>query len=605
MKKIITLFVALVFVFTIYYTASVYLEIAKNEKILYSSIGKTLLAEQKDLSSLLSSYENESETLSQTADLSTLKTKISKTILSIIILNPEMHFSSGWEMDEDGHPYEIKKSNLPVINKNYGWIDIQLNTSLRTCKAIYIIPTVNQQFLLITYSLANSLNSLRSLSYGFNTHTSVINTSKVLTPPSIKLTPFARLRNAQILLRAPVLKEWSLVFNGTWEDLYPFPLSLIHSLFFILVLWGFLIISITALLLRAEELNPKTLWTLSFEFNIFCTVLILFLFRDLPTISQQIEDRTASYRKTQEFFKADPSVILIPTAVYLDSLSFPDDTSFLVTGFISQIYPKDTSMTMGFLFPYQSALYSSTITEISRWETETSITILWYFGVGLTSPFSTKFFPFDKRIAQITLWPTELHKNIVFFPNFLNFSTLDVLEKPGFDSSVNPSGWSILGSNFLLNNQAPYKFFEPSKTDEPLTYVFALNLEREFLGAFLSNILVLVLCIFVAFLVLFIPRDSLLDSLFATISIFVGLIFIAVTNHSSLRDTLEVSSFAYCEYLFISFYILLLAITIDFILRRSKTSTQFDQNYILAICYWPALLGSFTLMLTLSIFSSL
>jgi hypothetical protein len=107
---------------------------------------------------------------------------------------------------------------------------------------------------------------------------------------------------------------------------------------------------------------------------------------------------------------------------------------------------------------------------------------------------------------------------------------------------------------------------------------------------------------FVAFLVLFIPRDALLDSLFSTISIFVGLIFIAVTNHSSLRDSLEVSSFAYCEYLFISFYILLLAITIDFILRRPEKLTDFDKNYILAICYWPVLLGSFTLMLGLSIF---
>ena len=604
MKKIITLLIGSVFVFTIYYTASVYLEIAKNEEILYSDIGKTLLAEQEDLSLLLTSFERESEHLSQIADLSTLKTKISETILSIIVLNPQMNFSSGWAMDEDGHPHEIKQSNLPVINKNYGWIDIQLNTSLRTSKAIYIIPIGNQQFLLITYNLANSLNSLRSLAYGFNSYSYVINTSKSLTPPSIKLTPFARVRNAPIFLQAPVLKQWTLAFGGLWEDVYPFSLPLIYSLFFILILWGFLIISITALLLRAEELKPKTLWILSFEFNIFCTILIVFLFTDLPTISFQIKQRTDTFRKTQEFFKNDPSVILIPTAVYLDSLSFPDDTSFLVTGFISQIYPKNTPMEMGFLFPYQSTLYSSTIKEISRWETENTITVLWHFGVGLTAPFSTKFFPFDKRIAHITLWPIELHKNIVFFPNFLNFSTLNVLEKPGFDSSVNPSGWSILDSSFLLENQAPYKFFNPSKTDEPLTYVFALTLEREFLGAFLSNILVLALCIFVAFLVLFIPRDSLLDSLFATISIFVGLIFIAVTNHSSLRATLEVSSFAYCEYLFISFYILLLAITTDFILRRSSAATQFDQNYILAICYWPILLGSFTLMLSLSIFSS-
>ena len=347
--------------------------------------------------------------------------------------------------------------------------------------------------------------------------------------------------------------------------------------------------------------HPKSLWALSFLFDLSCILIVIFLFSNLRESSLQTESRTESFVKTREFFNKDPSVTLIPTAVYLDSLSFPNDTSFLITGFISQIYPKDSEMAMGFLFPYQSTQYSANIKEISRWESDTSITILWHFGVGLTNTFSTKFFPFDRRVAEITLWPVELHKNIVFYPNFLNFTTADSLHKPGFDSEVNPIGWNIIDGNFILKNVPPYNFIDPTAKEAPLTYVFALTLERNFLGAFLSNILVLVLCIFVAFLVLFIPRDSLLDSLFSTISIFVGLIFIAVTNHSSLRETLEVSSFTYVEYLFISFYILLLAITIDFIMRKNQAVTEFDKNLVLAILYWPTLLGTFTIMLTLSI----
>jgi len=601
MKKILNITTLFFLTTTISYTVYVYNGIAKTQKAIYGEIRETFLSEKTNLTKLFQELAAQAITLSELKDSDQLQSAVSKTIPSIIFLDSQKKFLKGFAISEDGHVHTTTLPKNINLDKDLGWVEIDLDSSLRTSKAIYIIPNQKQGFTLITYDLSATLNLLRSLSYGFKTYAYVENPGPLLNQTNFNPNPLNRLLNKPIRIQRNVTSNSSLVFTGKWQDIYPYPPSVVNSFLILIALWGISILGITAVILQKKLTKQSSLWALSFIFNLLCAALILFFFSDFNDTSHQTKERSELYKKTREFFSKDSQVIIIPTAVYLDSLSFPSDTSYLVTGFISQIYPKDTPMTMGFLFPFQSTLYTSTVKEISRWETESSITILWHFGVGLTAPFSTTFFPFDRRVAQITLWPKELHKNIIFFPNFLNFTTLNALEKPGFDTSIDPIGWDIIDSNFTLRNEAPYNFFATATIDSLLTYVFAITLERNFLGAFLSNILVLALCIFVAFLVLFIPRDSLLDSLFATISIFVGLIFIAVTNHSSLRETLEVSSFAYVEYLFISFYILLLAITIDFIIRRPKTPTPFDKNFILAILYWPFLLGTFTLMLALSI----
>lgn len=602
MKKIGIIFTLLLISLSSYFTISIYHEMKKTEETLFSDLQKNVLKEAKKLSQTFQELENLSFLIATTTKQNAFKSVIKPPIFSIVELDSQKKFLSGFGYDQDGDVHEITSFNLPQTEQDTGWVLIELNASLRTSTASYIIPTNWDTLLVITYNMSNYLNDLRSFNFGFNTYAYVTNYTRLRPPPKLSYSPFERLKNDSFFLQFPVLEHWALAVTGDWQDIYPYPISMIHTFFALILSWGISTILVFYFILKPSVSKPKALWTLSFLFNTLCILLIIFLFIDLPSTAIKTAERTASSRKIQELFSKDSSTILIPTAVYLDSLTFPDDTSFLITGFISQIYPKDNPMEIGFLFPYQSSEYNLTIKEISKWENPESITVLWYFGLGLTAPFSTKFFPFDKRIAQITIWPKELHKNIVFFPNYLNFTSFTTLEKPGIDGNINPIGWSIKTSNFILKNETPYNFFSPAETDTPITYIFELFLIRDFLGAFLSNILALVLCIFVAFLVLFIPRDSLLDSLFSTISIFVGLIFIAVTNHSSLRGYLEVSSFAYCEYLFISFYALLLAITMDFILRRPEAITNFDKNYILAICYWPLLLGSFTLMLTLSIF---
>ncbi len=604
MKKILIIIISILFVVTIYYTTSFYLEIYKNQERISLELKTNFLDQQKIVSDMLKSYETTAADLAKIQDPNLLKDSVAGDIFSIVILDSERKFSSGWELDPSIHEkvHSLITFELPETTSEIDWVSIKLNAALLTCRGIYILPRDDNTYLVVTYDLLKALNSIESLSFGFKSFAQVeqVATGQIIAPfTSSRINPVDRLTNDTIQLEAPVSDQWILVFFGIWEDLYPYPLEIIRAFFYLIVLWGALTISIATLLLKAAISKPKSLWILSFIFNAFCLILIIFFFLDFPARSAQITEKTNSFRKTQELFKKGDSTLLIPTTIRIKSLSFPDDASFLVSGFISQIYPKNMGLEIGFVFPEETSAYPSSLTEISRWETNESVLILWQFTVGLGGSFPPTFFPFDERILNIVLWPKEIHKSVVFLPNFINYETLIMSTKPGIDPTVNPIGWNVKGSYFLMGNQAPYDFFTISHA--PLSFKFTVYLERDFLGAFLSNALALVLCIVVAFLVLFIPRDSLLDSLFATVSIFVGLIFIAVTNHASLRETLQVSSFAYCEYLFISFYLLLLAITIDFILCIGKPIPKTNFRYLLAITYWPILIGSFTLIITLSV----
>jgi hypothetical protein len=587
---------------TFYYTYLLYNQLSNNQLDKYSNLQKNFLSCQQIISNFLKSLEAEAINLKTITDPEILKTNLSENLLSIAVLDPQKKFLYGWAHDFDQHEasHPISSFTMPVMKTDLGWVNIILNSELFTCRGYYVIQRDDLSYLVLTFALVPAIDSLGSLSFGFHSssHVSYVPNDQTIQTVIFSIPMlFSRIINASISLETTLIPNWALVFSGIWTDLYPYSISDIHLIFYTAVLWSILVTLTTAILLKISPTNKTALWATSFVFDFSCFLLIIFFFLDLPAVYEQTSERTISFKKAQDIPKA--SAILIPTAIYLESLSFPNDSSFVISGFVSQIYPKDSTLTYGFIFPNESILYSSDIEEVSRWETSYSITILWHFCVGLTNSFSPAFYPFDKRNVPINLWPKETHKDLIFFPNFLNYKKLNSQDIYSIDPNVNPIEWEILRSSYLLEPKESYAFFGFSHL--PISFKFTILLQRDFLGAFLSNILVLTLCMLVAFLILFIPYDSLLNSVFSTISIFVGLIFVAVTNHASLRNSLAATSFAYIEYLFISFYALILAMTIDFIFRIGKKETTYNNSLIRRVCYWPLILGSFTAILSITI----
>ncbi len=597
MKKKLYISIYLVFVgIALYYSHAFYSEVNNKQNLIYMELQNNFLSTQVVTQNFLNSLSSSANEIALLSDPKLLKEAVSKNIMSIAILDKEKKFLFGFGMDKDQKQtvYDLDHFEFPEFGVKLGWVKIDLNSHLYTCRGYFVIQKEDLTYLAITCSLVPVINAMGPLSYGLNSYayvnfvpsTHVISLFNFSTPGK-----FTRLLNSSIYFEAPLVTNWSFVFTGSWRDLYPYSPTDIHSMFYLLVFWG-------VLFTIGTSLTKFSLWFTSIIFDAFCLIIIVFLFIDLPTSFKEVNERTLSFRNAQSLPKS--MAILIPTTIYIESLSFPDDSSFIATGFITQIYPKNENLEIGFLFPNESILYSTTITEVSRWETKESITILSQFCAGLTNSFSPVYFPFDKRSVRINLWPKEVHQDVVFFPNFLNYEDVNMQGLMNIDPRVNPTGWIIETNNYILEPRESYDFFGFSHL--PISFEFAITLNRDFLGAFLSNILVLTLCMIVAFLVLFIPAGSFLDSLFATISIFVGLLFIAVTNHTSLRNNLQSSSFAYVEYLFISFYVLILAITIDFIFRVSKKNESTRGSKLRVLLYWPIILGSFTFILSITIF---
>ena len=601
-KKIILFLYFLFFIFSVYQTSQFYSDVNKNQTIIFARFQENFFTTQEIVTNILKSLESQAAYLKTLKSHELLKDQVNENLMSIVLLDPQKNFLAGWSMDIDQHElvHSIDSFKLPLFKKELGWVNINLNSELFTCRGTYVIQRDDLSYLVVTCNLSQAIRAMGSLSFGFSSfsYLEYIGNNRAISPFNFsEPSSFARLLNKKIYIETSVEQNWGFIFSGVWQDLYPYSKSEVNYIFYIFVLWGFVITFGIALWLKVSFKKPHSLWITSFVFDIFCLILIVFLFLDLPETYNQINERTLSFRKAEHLARNE--AVLIPTAVYLESLAFPDDSSFVISGFVSQIYPKNSTLEIGFIFPNESILYAPTIEEVSRWETDGSITVLWHFCVGLTNSFSPLFFPFDKRSVHINLWPKEVHTDVVFFPNYLNYHFVAMDGLLSIDSAVDPIGWIINKSTYLLQPSESYSFFGLSHL--PLSFDFAILLKRNFLSAFLSNILVLTLCMIVAFLVLFIPNDSSLTSLLATISIFVGLLFIAVTNHAVLRTNLQASSFAYFEYFFISFYVLILALTIDFIFRLGRPIPKYDTTLIRSICYWPIILGSFTLILAFSI----
>jgi hypothetical protein len=493
------------------------------------------------------------------------------------------------------------EDNFDLKNLKTGWSLIRLNPEEYTTRGTYFLETENDGFYLAEFSLVPAIRKIYSICFGYNSYAFVKRLDKLHEIPSfIFKNPnlFSRIFNKELFFEAPLVSNYSFVFKGFWNEVYPYNPEELKAIYSLILLWGITFSFFWAFIFNSSWKNAKTMTWPSIIFNLFTLLSIYFLYQDLPNFYKAVSERTNSFQDSLVTHLKDQE--LIPTSFYIDSLSFPNDSNCYVSGFVSQIYPKDTLSKVGFIFPNESAIYESSIEEISRIEGDNYTSILYHFSICLTQNFSSNFYPFDKRDISLLIKPKDLSNQIVFFPNFQNYFPDTYLNSQSLDQRVKPNGWKFSSIDYVIIPINNLEFFGLSIS--PLTFKLSLILKRNFLGAFLSNILVFTLCIFISFLILFIPIDSLLNSLYATLSIFVGLLFIAVTNHSSIRSNFTSSTYAFIEFLFISYYLLILIFSIDFIYRVYKPSDDKNLLILRRILYFPTLLGSFSLILAYSIF---
>jgi hypothetical protein len=607
MKKIKIIIFSFLLIFSSYKSYDFLIDVVEIQNHKNETLQENFLITFDLVSNFFRSLEDSLIKIESIKSLQDFELQTSAYLLKLIHFDKDYNFLSGFERASWNNskasviPKVQYGDNLDVKKLQPGWNLIRLNPEDYTTRGSYFIQTENNGFYLAEFSLVPAIRKIYSICYGSNSFAFVKELDKNHAIPSFFFKNpnlFSRLFDKEIVFEAPLVENYSFMFKGLWSEIYPYNPDELKAIYTLILIWGLTFSFSATFIFKSNLKNAKTFTWPSIIFNLFIFLSIYFLYQDLPNFYKEITERTNSFQKSLVTHLKDQE--LIPTSFYIDSLSFPNDSNYYVSGFVSQIYPKDTLSKAGFIFPNESAIYESSIEEISRVDGDDYTTILYHFSICLTQTFSSNFYPFDKRDIAILIKPKDLSNKIIFFPNFQNFFPDASFKSGSLDESVKPNGWKFSSVDYVIIPINALEFFGLSIS--PLTFKLSLILKRNFLGAFLSNILILTLCIFISFLILFIPIDSLLNSLYSTLSIFVGLLFIAVTNHSSIRSNFTSSTYAFIEFLFISYYTLILIFSIDFIYRVYKPSDDKNLLILRRILYFPVLLGSFSLILAYSIF---
>ena len=133
--------------------------------------------------------------------------------------------------------------------------------------------------------------------------------------------------------------------------------------------------------------------------------------------------------------------------------------------------------------------------------------------------------------------------------------------------------------------------------DVPELY-FNIGLARNFTNPFVSNLLPVVVVVFLLFAVLMIAsREDDKTELFGfstsnVLTFCAALFFVVILGHIDLRSKLTASEIIYLEYFFFVMYIAILAVSVNSILFVSHAGVsliQYKDNFIPKLLYWPVI----------------
>ena len=140
---------------------------------------------------------------------------------------------------------------------------------------------------------------------------------------------------------------------------------------------------------------------------------------------------------------------------------------------------------------------------------------------------------------------------------------------------------------------------------------FNIEVRKEFIDTFVSNLVPLIIVAVVIFLVLLIiEREEEQILLMRTgpgfnLSICGTLLFVAVFSHIGARQKIAANEIIYLEYFYVVMYFALLWVAIDSILYVRCPNfkfIQYEKNLLPNVLFWPVILGALWLVTLLTFY---
>ncbi|MBU0595516.1 cache domain-containing protein [Candidatus Bipolaricaulota bacterium] len=288
----------------------------------------------------------------------------------------------------------------------------------------------------------------------------------------------------------------------------------------------------------------------------------------------------------------------IATGIFIQSARFLGPYNVAVTGYVWQ--RGGNTERPGVVFPEAEEFtldHVASEADVDRW----------YFTADLRQSFDYKTYPVDREQIWIRLWPASFEQGTTLIPDFRAYDGMERDTKPGLEKNFVLEGWDCIGAYFSYRSNSYRVDFGAADyvahNERPELY-FNIDLQRKFIGPFVSDLMPMLVVAVLLFAILMIQtrRDEsglLGFSASTVLSYCSGLFFVLIISHVYVREKLAVPQIIYIEWFYFTMYALLLLLSLNavqFARGRHMKLFGLDDTEWITLAYWPIALGILFLM---------
>ncbi len=428
------------------------------------------------------------------------------------------------------------------------------------------------------------------------------------------LSPFTGLDSWYVFEPVPTT-GWSLVGAYIQEDAPIHSAELRHWQIILSASLLVFVSTLAALWLKVLEGRPRQLWILSILVSLLLITHIGFTWQvalhhdsDVDVKGRMVTDVAGlkSFMSTlteQSRARLTESPVFIPTGVLIESLRFDGSSDVDVRGYIWQKYNSEihAGLDRGISLAGVSA---QRIGDPQVMRVAGSEIVRWPFEISQRVRFENAKYPLMNERFALRIVPRMLSTNIVLVPDLEAYPVLSPTTNPGLDDNVYLPGWEITRTFFELRERLPTAEIgvddSASIENFPSLY-FNIEVRKEFVDSFISNLIPLIIVAIVVFMVLMIiEREEERIFLMRTgtgfnLSICGTLLFVVVFSHIGVRQKIAAQVIVYLEYFYLVMYLAILWVAINsilFVLCPGSKFIQYEKNLFPKVLFWPLTLGA-------------
>lgn len=282
----------------------------------------------------------------------------------------------------------------------------------------------------------------------------------------------------------------------------------------------------------------------------------------------------------------------VATGAYVESIEFVNANNVHITGSVWQKLTPDQRQVLRANISFNEAIESKVEENYRKELNDGSLLVSWHFSIITRQQFDYSKYPFDHKNIVLRLSASDLGANVVLVPDLDAYERLGKKDNPAIANDIVMEEWQLVQSYFKYtfqhyNTNFGLDTFTNQDINAELNY--SINLEREFLGPFVTTLLpvMVMVCLLYACVVsmAYTPYGDLRNNITAVV-------FTILLAHYSIREHLQIDEVVYFEI----FYFLLYLIASAFMLIAHQyykaVTSRGNAKYfkhIANIWFWPLL----------------